>query len=461
MNAETPYGPVDPNCPETDFGSAHVIGLAKTPVEFRRTFGDRLPAAVSGVLAKRGLSDNETAKLCQEMRNVAHGGNDWIRCGSIAVPSSPAGIETLRRLRILARDWIRATPVFMSETGSPFRALVDSAVVSDHRSAVISGVSNRSTSDDGVRMELLVQRDMITGLPRGEKPKALRSLPLLGRVFDGDRIEEWRSDTNACIEGTVEFLELLNVSHETNAEDGCGDCNCDCGGEADEISWCEDFDLDEKTIRLLDRAGYGDATREFFECADDEGWEGVANLDDSEIAERLKLADKVSDGFVVEGNGTTELRKVVEKTREAVASYDPAAFAFVADFDLDGMSAIDFCDVARIMPGIVRLVDECATRGILPPVSGYLELRTGGGRYIPPGDRKWAWDPVAGTLTHRPPVDGAMSLRWDVASGVMSGIVPDGRTFSVDKDFRFMVPVRDCGPDAALWFSIGQGEIQC
>ena len=454
----------DPNAPGLDYSSPAILTLAQTAGAFRNRFRPDSSRAqyaqhVSAVLATNAIGDDATVRLCRE--NADESGPDWIRCGSVAVPSSPAGVETLRRLRLLARDFMRRRIDAIAQPETRLAAISNACEA--YSGSILTGLANVTKPEsDGIRLRFNIQRNALEGLPRGEKPKPILTAPLVGRTFDGDDIESWRSHADACMEGTTEFLRRINVDFETDGGSscGCGECDCDSGDEGDEITWCADFELDEKTVRLLDRAGYGDQTRDFFECGDGGSWEDVAGLDDAERAERIAPAPMVSDGdeIVTDEHGR---KSIAEKKREAVASYDPKRFRFEACFELDGLESVGFSDVAVILPELVRMVDACQARGILPPIGGMLKpIRE---RYGSPDtldeSRAWSWEPNAGTLTHKPSSAG-LAIAFDVTTGTVSAMLPaGGRTMVLADDFEISIPSYDCGDVAASWAGIFQGTV--
>ena len=411
------------------------------PIVFFSAHSGDLTDVVDGILAAHVLTEEQALRMLAFLRNN-YSAPGWIRCGPIAAPASPTGIRAIRELKRYAHDVIRfrlSSAVDPDSLVGRFARNVETAAVDDEV------VKNWGYGAKGARLaiDVVLSRNVMESLPVGPAPKPIKSESLEGQEFDGDRIEEWRSDADACIDGTTEFLNRIGVNYETDSSE----CDCGCCGEPEEITWCEDFTITDRIVRMLDKAGYLDATLDFFDLGAG-SWEDVAELNDAELDDRIRMLPRKFVRWEVRGGTELDAPTPEAVMEEQTAHYDPTVWEFIPDYVGLGMDSVDYDDVARILPRIVAMVDDCAKRGLLPPIDGILRQRNAYGRH------DWTWSAEYGYLEHNAK---DVTVRFTPEDGT-SAILTAGRA----------VPVRDgkvifapCDGSAILdqWFALSTREI--
>lgn len=457
MNSDPKTAPVaDPSAPVVSAETrARVLLTAfrASPSAFvRDAEWSELSDMLSAILPE--LSHDETADVASavgERVRYSREADRYLIRGRFAFPASPEGIAAVRRLAEFAAETMRSASVVSDDSRiGRFRSSLASPSVASPVHA-FRNVSDSATGEYRFRVEFSADVD---ALPTGDVPPAILTPELVGRTFDGDEIREWQSHADACDDGTAEFLSRIGVDFETEGgSHECYECGSETGDpdERGEITECADFELTERVVRMLDKAGYGDATREWFAERDGDGaddWEAFAELTDDEIRERLAVPPMVKGPSAIVTDPATG-RERIETPDVEKGIRIPDGWAFEADpAGFDGLDSLPFADAGRIVVALTRCVDSYATRGILPPVPGTLTQRARYGRET----YAWAWDPSAGTLSN---VVGAIRIVHDVRSGrlTVNGETIDAKTGTVHAS-----PF-DVGPRAGDWANLSAGSL--
>lgn len=314
------------------------------------------------------------------------GSQAFLEFGPILVPTSPLGLRVLGFLRRHAQNAIDGrNMVEIAEQGSVLGKLAAALDGCGERSAILQGVRNHTSANGkGFALALALDARALASMPSGEAlPVSILVPDVEGYEIDGDDALRLINDCDMCHEGAIEFLQKHEIGFET--EGGSYECDS-CGRESDDedsayVSSIDDFTFTADMVLDLDGHGFLSDTRDFIGEADGSAdWNSLLDIRiDAEIMERHKPAE----------NGI---------------EYDPDVWAFVPDFEsIEGLAELEWSEQVRILPLLSRIVSEHESARMLPPIEGTLTLKPShaGEGNARMRARAFAWDPDAGTLTHR------------------------------------------------------------
>ena len=306
----------------------------------------------------------------------------WIKVGHHYFPATAAGIQSIRALKSMSGKVLR----------SGLGTILDPETEFGKMFAAIPKMTNRRFvrdsrfygTESSLRMKLDLDPMIQSFLPKIGTRRVLKSVlgsAVVGFEFDGDLIEEWREFTGACLSGTVEVLERCGISHDANDGDSeCDSCGCSHeNDESEEVTYCENFTIDEKMSRLMDAAGYLDSTEEWI-SEQDGGIPDWDALDEESLDETLSRCGP--DG--------------------GDRDYDVSKWDFVPDLEsMEGLEDLDAGQMIRITLRIGKILDACAKVGQLPPLPGCLVWRHDVPVFSSRDSVEFDWVPQDGTLSHR------------------------------------------------------------
>ena len=331
-------------------------------------------------------------------------------------PANRPGIAALRIARLFAAGAVKGGLGRFAEEGSTFRNVAE-ALRSVQGFA--EGVRNATETDLApgahvvFKIHLERRADLQAQLPtlsHGSRwTRSVLAPKVEGYEFDGSEIDSWMESTGACMEGTIDFLRTIGADVETEGESyECDSCGSESEGDDPSIYSCGDFELDAKTVRLLDRAGYLEQTEEWIREQGDGGdWEGFADLATADVLDEFGPREATEEGKAAPG-----------------VRYDSNVWKFELDADrLEGLEELESAPLLAIGGKLALLSAAHADAGSLPPLPGRLTSR------CRVGSREavtFHWDPEAGILSSG--IAPRVTLRLDVRDGSQSLRIesPDG-----------------------------------
>jgi hypothetical protein len=401
---------------------------------------------------ENGTALRECVALCAALRNAFEyreedAADRFLTFGPIMVPASPAGLSFLRFVKRVSRDIARGGLDRLvsndSTLGSVLLALRNTMAESAFLRTYHNATSTDPKAEKGLRITLDFDPMVEAHRPNGPTlPSALLS-PLEGREIND--LESIRQEAGMCHEGTRDFLDRFGISYEEERGE-CDSCGCEDCGEGEGFSWVQTFELSDRMIRFIDKAGYLDEVRDALGVEmDSDSWsEFLACSDDAEIRETL-MPDP----------------KYLDKDKGDAIRYDSTYWRFEPDFGaIDGIEDLESEELIRLLPVLSDVARAYQEANALPPIPGKLVWRMVSTNRAD-RDHTFAWDPDTGTMTHEPTRSG-VRLSIDVRSGLvrLSRCEDPVHVWTrLETGFAMMVPVKEAGDVAATFVPLAQSEV--
>lgn len=371
----------------------------------------------------------------EETHYIRKGTGLFLIKGRLVFPSSPEGVRAIKLAERIGTELIRSPQLGWIDGDSPTGVLLTALDRLAETDGPLLGWRNDSARTD--HSGLVIGLNLSTALvpvrdgERTTVPAPLLAPKLEGLEMDADEVEEWRQSADACVSGTVDFLQQVGV--DAYGEGGLYECDsCGTEHETDEdarIEMSGTLTLDDRAIRLLEKLGYADSVREYLSKSmdADDDWESA-------------LADE-----------TETLARWREQIGRSDLNYDVNDWKFEVDFS-DLEDELEGSELIRAVVLQTTLGAEYRAAGKLPPMSGWLVN----------GNVRWYWD---GERHLQYAVSSqAATLRVNVLHGGMRVTLPDGRFVGVGADGTIDVPCDshvDSGALAPLVTTIVKGALSC